>query len=366
MTPRENLLAMLRGENPERLPFHISLTPPVADMLEARTGSRDPVERLGCDIGQMSADFGEDPAAWAKAYAAIGVQLPSNSEVIRLGITFTYPEKRGAAYHLARFVHTLAEVDSVADLERLPWPDPADPRHYAGVADTVAAFKRRGLAAVLSQQCTVFEDSWYLRGMDNLVEDLMEENEVGQWLLDYMTRRSIEVAKAYAAAGVDVIWLGDDIGMQNGMLMSPAFWRTHFKPRLQQVIDAARAAASGELYLMYHSDGNIEPVIDELFDMGIDILNPVQPECLDVEKILTTYRDRGAFWGMIGTQSTLPHGSPADVRAAVEQLRSLAEDGIRVVCAPTHVVEPDVPWDNVMALVEAARVPLRRSGARSC
>jgi hypothetical protein len=144
LTPRENLLAMLRGECPQRLPFQISLTPPVADALEARTGSRDPVERLGCDIGQLDPDFSEDPKAWQAAYAAIGVNLPPNHEVIRIGITFVYPETRGTAYHLAQFVHTLADVEDVPQLERLPWPDPADPRHYAGVPEEVAAIKARG------------------------------------------------------------------------------------------------------------------------------------------------------------------------------------------------------------------------------
>jgi uroporphyrinogen decarboxylase len=355
MTPRENLLAMLRGEKPRQLPFFISLTEPVADELERRTGCRDLTGPFSSDIVQLDPDFNEDPGLWESAYTANGISLPANHDIQRIGITFAYPENRGKAYHLAQIVHPLEEVEEVSVLERLPWPDPSDPRHYQGVAEAVAAIKRRGLVSMVNLTCTIFEDAWYLRGMNNLVGDLMEEGEVGVWLLDYMTRRSVEVAKAYARAGVDIIWLGDDIGMQQSMLMSPEFWRTHFKPRLQLVIDAAREAATGELYLMYHSDGNIEPVIRELFEMGIDVLNPVQPECMDVETVLTQYRDLGAFCGMIGTQSTLPNGRPEQVQAAVAQLRRLAAEGIRIICAPTHVIEPDVPWENILALVEARR-----------
>lgn len=355
MNPRENLLAMLRGEEAERLPFFISLTEPVADQLEERFGSKDANAHLGSDIVQLDPDFSEDPAEWEKAYSAIGVPLPANKDILRVGITFAYPENRGEAYHLAQIFHPLEEVEDISTLEQLPWPDPADPRHYEGIAEEIASIKEQGLVSMVNLTCTIFEDSWYMRGMDNLVGDLMEDDEVGAWILDYMTRRSVEVAKAYARAGVDIIWLGDDIGMQQSMLMSPDFWRAHIKPRLQLVIDAAREAASGELYLMYHSDGNIKPVISELFEMGIDILNPVQPECMDVEEILTQYRDKGAFHGMIGTQSTMPNGSPEDVRAAVEQLRNLAAEGIRIICAPTHVVEPDVPWDNIIALSQANR-----------
>jgi uroporphyrinogen decarboxylase len=364
MNRRENLLAMLRGQNPERLPFFISLTQPASDELKRRTGSEDVVSQLGSDIVQLNPDFGENPATWEEAYAANGISLPANHEILRVGITVAYPENPGAAYHLAQIIHTLKDFDDIVTLERLPWPEPCDQRHYAGVEEQIATIKKQGLVSMLNLTCTIFEDSWYMRGMDNLVSDLMEENEVGCWILDYMTRRSVEVAKAYARAGVDIIWLGDDIGMQQSMLMSPDFWRTHFKPRLQKVIDAARTASSGELFLMYHSDGNIKPVISELFEMGIDILNPVQPECMDVEEILTRYRDKGAFLGMIGTQSTMPNGHPDEVRAAVAQLRRLAADGIRIVCAPTHVIEPDVPWDNIMALAGAPRnlrIPLHQN-----
>jgi uroporphyrinogen decarboxylase len=191
--------------------------------------------------------------------------------------------------------------------------------------------------------------------MAELMEDLIEGNPVGEWLLDYMTERSISVVRAYAQAGVDVVLLGDDIGMQESMLMAPDFWRRHLKPRLARVIQAVRESAIQDTWILYHSDGKVEPVIAELFELGVDILNPVQPECMDVPDILRRYGHMGAFWGMIGTQTTMPHGRPDDVRKAVGQLVELAEEGVRLVCAPTHVIEPDVPVDNLMALVNADR-----------
>jgi uroporphyrinogen decarboxylase len=355
MNARENFRAMMYGKSPERLPFQIDLTPPVLDELRTALHTEDPRDELGSEFVMHFADFGETPDKWEEAYADLGINLDDNCEIQRLGITVRYPRNRGKAYHLAQFVHPLSRIETVQQLETLPWPDPADPRHYVNVEASLREVEKREKVNVLGMACTLFEDSWYLRGMEELMEDLIEGNPVGDWLLDYMTERSISVVRAYAQAGVDVVLLGDDIGTQQAMLMAPDFWRRHLKPRLARVIRAVRESATGETWIMYHSDGNIEPVIPELFEMGVDILNPVQPECLDVPGILRRYRDKGAFWGMIGTQTTMPYGRPDDVRNAVAQLVDLAREGIRVVCAPTHVIEPDVPFDNLMTLVKTCR-----------
>lgn len=355
MTPRENFLAMLNGEGPEWVPLYLDLTPPVEDELEKRRGTRDVIKGLGSEAFIIDQDFEFDPQEWEEAYREIGVVLPPRSEIGLFGITNTFPESRGKAYHLCQQVHTLADIEDVALVEKLPWPDLSDSSHYQDAEARVAEAKDKGLPAVLNTQCSIFEFSWYLRGMDNLFADLMGNEGISDWLLDFMTLRSMMSAGAYARAGVDVIWLGDDIGMQTGMLMAPDFWRKHLKPRLAKVIEAIRANETGRTFVMYHSDGNIEAVIDELLEIGVDILNPVQPECMDVAKIVSRYGDRCAFWGMIGTQSVLPHGTPDEVRQKVRQICEFASRGTRVICSPTHVIEPDVPWENLMALVETPR-----------
>jgi len=241
-------------------------------------------------------------------------------------------------------------------VQSLPWPDFSDPIHYRTLGGSVDAIHRRGHAAYGNMECSLFEHTWYLRGMEDVFMDLMDDeaNSITHWLLDYFTGRSIHVALAYAAAGVDVIGLGDDIGTQRGMLLSPEMWRAHIKPRLASIIGAIRAAYPARPpYIRYHSDGDIRPVISDLIEIGVDILNPLQSECLPVEEVIRSYGDRLAFWGMIGTQTTLPFGTPEDVRREVGSLAILAREGFRLVLAPTHVVEPDVPLQNIEALVAA-------------
>jgi len=151
----------------------------------------------------------------------------------------------------------------------------------------------------------------------------------------------------------------DDVATQNSLLMSADTWRQHLKPRLKRVIDGIReVSGSRKVWVHYHSDGDVTPLIDDLIEVGVDILNPVQPECMDLEAVAARYQDRLAFCGMIGTQTTMPFGSPDDVRAAVERCRRLHEKGARVIVAPTHVLEPDVPWENITAFNDAVRARL--------
>jgi uroporphyrinogen decarboxylase len=153
-------------------------------------------------------------------------------------------------------------------------------------------------------------------------------------------------------AGVDIIQLGDDIGMQQTIMMSVDLWRTWLKPRLAEVIRAGRKIKP-DLVIFYHSCGYVLPFLDDLIEIGIDILNPVQPECMRFEDVLKQVGGRMSFWGTLGTQSTLPFGKPEDVKRVIyENLRRCGPQG-GLVIAPTHLVEPEVPWENLLAMKEA-------------
>ena len=127
------------------------------------------------------------------------------------------------------------------------------------------------------------------------------------------------------------------------------------KPRWAKVCHAARSIKPN-IQIWYHSDGNIEDIIPELIEIGITILNPVQPECMDPFDIKRKYGDKIVLDGAVGTQTTMPFGSPDDVRQTVrEHIETLGRDGAYIV-SPTHVLEPDVPIDNLHAFVEASRM----------
>jgi uroporphyrinogen decarboxylase len=159
-------------------------------------------------------------------------------------------------------------------------------------------------------------------------------------------------AERMAKAGADILQFGDDIGMQDRMMLSPALWRHWFKKPFGEAIRMAKAIHP-EILIFFHSDGFIEPVIPDLIEIGLDILNPVQPECMDPEKIKKQYGDQISFWGTIGVQSTMPHGTPGEIRELVKQRIETVGKGGGLFLAPAHMLEPEVPLQNVLAFVAA-------------
>lgn len=364
MNSLENFHEMMNGGRPGWLPFSLPTTRPVECRILEKTG-KPSIEAFDTDFRGVDPSYnGVDPAAWRSALEAAGFHFPENSVVGCFGMSHVLPpvETLGNAVHLTEMLHPLAGIEDVGQLGKFPWPDTSDPAHYENFRQKCGEIHAAGKVASGGQECTVFEHAWYLRGMDNVFSDWAEEKPVSEWLLDYFTGRSINVCRAFVLAGCDVIRLGDDVGMQNGLLISRDMWRQHLKPRLKRVIDAIREASGDrKVWVQYHSDGDVTPLIEDLIGIGVDILNPVQPECMDLEKIAGEFQDRLAFSGMIGTQTTMPFGTPSDVREAVARCRRLHEGGARVIVSPTHVLEPDVPWENIDAFVDAVRVRLTPS-----
>ncbi|MFN3684975.1 MAG: uroporphyrinogen decarboxylase family protein [Fimbriimonadaceae bacterium] len=359
MTGLENFRTMMAGSRPERLPFDVTATPPFCDVCERETGTRDVVEALGSDFRGIGVPLPDRSKEWRQAYRELGFEFDGRFTVDSMGTVHAIPprETLGAAYHLMEMAHPLAAVESTRQLEVLPWPDFDDPELYRGLPERVRQIHSEGRGTIAGLACTVFESTWYLRGMDLFFLDLMDGNPITPWLMDWFESRARRMAEEYARAGADVLQLGDDVGSQRGMLMSVEMWREHLKPRLARVIRAAKDA-NPDIWIFYHSDGDVRDIVPDLIEIGVEILNPVQPECMPLDELFAEHGDRIAFWGMIGTQTTMPFGTPADVRAAVAHLRDWVRRGARLVVAPTHVLEPDVPWENAVALRDAVREPI--------
>lgn len=359
MNARENFHAMMGGTGARWLPLHLAVTPPVADEMERRTGHRDPHLAFDTDFGHLDARWPKEPERWRAAFERLGSNVPATAEIGQFGVTQLPPppETVGPAYHLRTMLHPLEAVRDAADLATLPFPDLADRRPLADAAADVAEIHARGKVAWACLECTFFEMAWYLRGMDALFCDLAEGNGIAEWLLDYFTRRSVLAGEAFARAGADMIGLGDDVGTQKGLLMSADMWRELLKPRLAEVVASIRRASAQKVWIHFHSDGDISPLLDDLVEIGIDIVNPVQPECMDAATLVRSHGSRLGLSGMVGTQTTMPFGSVDDVRARVRQIAALHRElGARVMVAPTHVLEPDVPYANIEALVSEARL----------
>ena len=346
MTPRERVLIAMRRGVPDRVPYELHFTPPMLELFQQKTGATDPAtywtfaERwVGFDRPSTVVDY--------TAYYPEG--LSAGATINEWGIA----ETPGSMYHFIKMSHPLHQAARVEDIADYPLPDFTRPECWQHLAGQVAEIHVHNLAAHAALEMTIFEVSWYLRGMENLFNDMLFQPDWAETLFERITALRVFQAQTFAQADVDILGLGDDVGSQIGMLMRPAMWRQWLKPRLARVIAAARAVKP-DILIWYHSDGDCRAVIPELIEIGVDILNPVQPECMNPAEIKVQYGDRLAFSGTIGTQSTMPHGTPAEVKAAVKERIATVGKGGGLLLAPTHVLEPDVPWENVLAFIEAA------------
>lgn len=201
---------------------------------------------------------------------------------------------------------------------------------------------------------TIFETAWALRGFDRIMMDFVLDPELADRILDIPDHYHRQAAKRLVEMGVDMIWTGDDMGGQQAMIISPQLWRRFFKPRMARFISECKAI-NPRLKVAYHSDGRIFEIIPDLIEIGLDVLNPVQPAAMDPAQLKKLYGRRLCFWGTIDEQRTLPFGSAADVRAEVQERLDTIGNGGGLIIGPTHHVQLDTPMENFWAMVNTVR-----------
>jgi uroporphyrinogen decarboxylase len=327
------------------VPFVLSFTPPMMQVFWEKTEAQNPAEYWDFETRTVWFNNPKDKPDYDRYYPD---GLPGGTTIDVWGVA----NVPGSMYHFTKMVHPLRQAKTVEEVTDYPLPDFTQAGCWQHLAGDVAGYHERDLAVLAPLEMTVFEASWYIRGMEDIFNDMIFQPDMAETLLDRITELRVFQAEAYARADVDILDLGDDVATQRGMLMSPKMWRQWLKPRLARVIAAAKAIKP-DILVWYHSDGDCRDVIPELIEVGVDILNPVQPECMDPAEIKDQYGDRLSFSGTIGTQSTMPHGTPEEVKAVVKERVATVGEGGGLLIAPTHVLEPDVPWENVIALVEA-------------
>ena len=265
-------------------------------------------------------------------------------------------EKSDDDNNFERLVHPLEKADSVAAIERYPFPQPIRPQDVIQTKQKVDHLKQKGLCPVIPVAQvggTIFWPAYKLRGMENFLCDMILDEEMVRVLIKKITDICTMQAQLASCCKPDIIHLADDLGTQLSTYMSPELFRKWIKPGLASVIEAAKSACP-DVRVSFHSDGAIQSLIPDLVEIGIDILNPIQPECMDLFEIKAKYGDQLVLYGCVGTQTTMPFDSAADVRrVTLDYCEKIGEHG-GLWIAPTHVIEPEVPWDNILAFVIAA------------
>lgn len=258
----------------------------------------------------------------------------------------------GSLYHFTHYVAPLRGEADLGRVEEFPFRTMI-PGSEAGLDREIAAAKARGRVTE-AWVGHIYENAWQIRGYEEFLADMALCPRVSDAILERIASRNRECAVAMARSGVDMIRTGDDVAGQQGMIFGADRWRKTLKPLWKDVYAAARAV-NPDVVVWYHSDGNVMDIIEDLIEIGVNILNPVQPECMDLALLKREYGSRLVFDGAVGTQSVMPFGTPEQVRDTVRRMKDLLGAGGGLVLSPTHVLEPEVPVENVLAFVEACR-----------
>ena len=190
--------------------------------------------------------------------------------------------------------------------------------------------------------------------MDNVLADYLIHRDLLEALYDHLYALYTDMTKRMAAAGVDMITITGDIAMQDRIIMGPDTWRAVDKPRLAKLVADTRAV-NPDVYFYIHSDGDVTDLVDDIVEIGFDILNPLQPECMDPVEIKKRWGDKLTLHGGISLQQTLPFGTPEEVRAEVEDLIKKCGYNGGLVVFPSNVIQPDTSVENIIACFHAAR-----------
>jgi uroporphyrinogen decarboxylase len=347
VTKRERFLAFASFEPVDRVPRRAGYVQSLRETLTRYLG-KDPNEFYDTDLWQGT---GLRPPP---GYQAPDYRVYHREFLGRDGFTIDgngCGHQGHGFYHFTEYISPLRNAQTGAEIRAYPvvsnqdWLD--DQLHAAAAA----AHARGDTAGVFVGH--MYENAWQVRGYEPFLMDLLTQRDWAEWLLDRYCENNLRVAVAAARADYDMIATGDDVANQTALMFQPALWREVMKPRWAQVIAAAKAIKPG-IHVWYHSDGNVEVILDDLVEIGIDILNPVQPECVDPLAIRRRYGRRLAFDGCVGTQTTFPFGTPADMARVVRELgeRLDARRG-GLMLSPTHVLEPEVTPENVAAFFAA-------------
>lgn len=350
MNKRENLLRALRREKPEYVPIEFELCPDQLEAFENAHGTKDFRAYYNFAFRYVELNPTRQLNDYSKYYQDIDGEL----ELLSWNPEWGVMGRKGRMAHFQEMLHPMKNFTRADEILEYPWPDLTADYRWEGVKEQSHQLIQNGYAAIAFMQMTVFELAWYLRGMEDFMSDFYADPVFNEVLLDRITDIRIEMAKRYAYADVDILMLGDDVSTQEDMMMSPELYREVLKPRLAKIIKAAKDIKP-DILIFYHGDGNLERIIPDLIDVGVDVLNPVQPECVDPFKLKEQYGKQLSFWGCIGTQTTMPFGTREEIFQTCRDLIQKVGEGGGLVLAPTHVIEPEVPYENIEAFLEAAK-----------
>ena len=379
MTPKERVLAALQHVETDRPPIVLGVSNAtgikmgtyrrLAELLGVEPGDRylydwpelgtaAPSEeillRLGTDVRGV---FDREPASVMRANA----ERPPHADYINSWGSGAREVRPGEWFPM---VCPLADATTIAEIDDYPWPDMDDPSRVAHVAAEAEALAADARFAIMATPWLLFplERAFAMQGMDTFLMNMALYPDFAEallWKIQGLCKQLMGHFLAALGPNVDIIKIGDDLGTQESLLMSPAMYRSILRPIHADYIGFIKARTSAAV--MFHTDGDVFPLVDDFVDMGVDILNPIQTSAgrmANLAELKKRWGDRLTFCGGIDTHRILPSGTPDDVAAEVRRVADILSPGGGYMVSSVHTVMDDVPPENVLAMVDAVLQPV--------
>ncbi|MEM2906360.1 MAG: uroporphyrinogen decarboxylase family protein [Candidatus Bathyarchaeia archaeon] len=365
MNPRERALTALEHREPDRVPLegvawgewsypfmlrllaHLGIEGGRLTMAERQDAL---AERLGIDFRAV----GVDPPASFREVATYnqlfhypwGIEVANDVLEDEWGVRRTLNATRlqsRVIYHPLR---------GKTSLEGYVFPDAEAPGRFDAAERLLKNWRGKYAVSGIHGGDAYFCQGWYIRGFTELLRDLYANPGFAEELFDGLQSYFLPVSKRLAEMGIDVLCIADDVAMQTGMIISPRLWRRFIKPRMKAVVEAVKSQGC---HVLFHTDGDCEAIIPDLIEIGVDALNPIQPECMDPARIKRLYGDKLTLSGTISVQRTLPMGSLQDVEEEVKTRLKTCGRGGGLILAPTNQALLDIKVENFLAVYETAQ-----------
>lgn len=366
MTHRERVMAALSHEQPDRVPIDLGSTRDSSIVVEG-------YERLGGHFGitdeaPLTSRMMRVVDVDERVLRALDVDtrgiFPGTAPDTPIGDAGYRDEwgvervRPAGSYYYDQLQFPLAGTITVSEIACYPCPDPDHPARRAGLKDRLRTIHEGGYAAVLNLPSAFVHTSQYLRGFQDWFMDIAADQKLISALFDAVLEASLAMCRVIleeVGSEVDVLMASDDLGLQGGLMISPEAYRRLIKPRHRQYFQLMRELSPAKIF--FHTCGSVADIIEDLIEIGVDVLHPVQVSAAGMEpKVLKAkYGERLAFWGAIDTQRVLPLGTTEDVRAEVERRIEELGAGGGYVLGAVHNIQPDVPVENILAMYEHAR-----------
>jgi len=360
-------MAALRHDQPDRVPVDLGSTA-VSGIhrranealkgllgIEADEPVHDVVQGLVVPDERILQRFGVD-------FRRVALRPPSNAAAVSPSEgEDTYVDEWGMRRRRTELYWEIVEYPladaKVDDLPYYPWPDPHDPCRVEGLAEEARRLYEETDYALVADLLGggIFEQALWLRGFERFMMDMVSDEAFAAALLDILLELYIEFYDVYLEAVgpyVQIVALGDDLGMQTGPLISPDLYRRLIKPRHKELYDFIHSRT--EAKILHHSCGSILPLVQDLIDVGVDILNPIQTsaEGMDPAVLKRKFGGQLVFHGGIDVQRILPFATPARVKDEVRRIIDVMGQGGGYILAPSHNIQADVPPENILAMYE--------------